>query len=71
MNTDTETVPAASVKSKQEDRSIGSAREETGRRSQTEGGSCHENREDPAATGAVIACGHWHREAGLPILRER
>ncbi len=71
MNTDTETVPAAFGQSKREDRSIGSAREKAGRRSQAEGCSCRENHEDPAAPGAVIAGGLQLREAGLQILRQR
>jgi hypothetical protein len=40
------------------ERQISSAREEAIRPDQAEGGSCHENHEDPSATDAVIACVH-------------
>jgi len=55
MNTDARPAPEGSLT--QSGKSAG-AREKAIRSDQLEAGSCHKNHEDPAAIGAVIACGH-------------
>ena len=39
------------------ERQISNAREKAVRQEKAEAGACHENHEDPAATGAIIAWG--------------